>query len=112
MSRKTLLTRLALSIGALAFLPAAALAQDSAASVLKRASAAMGDPKTIRYVGEGTGWSFGQAYQPGMAWPKIDIQSQARTINYDTGSMREEIAFSRAAAAVIRSPARRATTST
>ena len=95
MSRKTLLTWLTLSIGALAFIPGGALAQDSAASVLKRASAALGDPKTIRYVAEGTGWTFGQAYKPGMAWPKIDIQSQARTINYDTGSMREEIAFSR-----------------
>ena len=112
---KTLLTGLALSTGAVAFVPGAALAQDSAASVLKRASAAMGDPKTIGYVGEGTGWTFGQAYKPGTAWPKIDIQSQARTINYDTGSMREEIAFNRAEpreAAAIRSPARRASTST
>ena len=55
----------------------------------------MGAPNTIRYSGEGTGWTFGQAYKPGMAWPKIDIQSQARTINYSTGSMREEIAFNR-----------------
>jgi glyoxylase-like metal-dependent hydrolase (beta-lactamase superfamily II) len=86
---------LTLSIGALAFVPAAALAQDSAAAVLKRTSAAMGAPNTIRYAGEGTGWTFGQAYKPGMPWPKIDIQSQARTINYATGSMREEIAFSR-----------------
>jgi glyoxylase-like metal-dependent hydrolase (beta-lactamase superfamily II) len=72
-----------------------ALAQDSAAAVLKRASAAMGAPKTIRYSGEGTGWTFGQAFQAGKAWPKIDIQSQTRTLNYASGSMREEIAFSR-----------------
>ena len=72
-----------------------ALAADSAAAVLKRASATMGAPKTIRYSGEGTGWTFGQAFQPGKAWPKIDIQSQARTLNYASGSMREEIAFSR-----------------
>ena len=96
MSRKTLLARLALSIGALTLLPGAAPAQDSAAAVLKRASAAMGAPNTIRYSGEGTGWTFGQAYKPGMRWPKIDIQSQARTINYATGSMREEMAFNRA----------------
>jgi glyoxylase-like metal-dependent hydrolase (beta-lactamase superfamily II) len=55
----------------------------------------MGAPNTIRYAGEGTGWTFGQAYKPGMPWPKIDIQSQARTINYATGSMREEMAFNR-----------------
>ena len=95
MSCKTLFSRLTLSIGALTFLPGAALAQDSAAAVLKRASAAMGAPNTIRYAGEGTGWTFGQAFKPGMPWPKIDIQSQARTINYATGSMREEMAFNR-----------------
>jgi glyoxylase-like metal-dependent hydrolase (beta-lactamase superfamily II) len=55
----------------------------------------MGAPNTIRYAGEGTGWTFGQAYKPDMPWPKIDIQSQARTINYATGSMREEMAFNR-----------------
>ena len=71
------------------------LAADSAAAVLKRASAAMGAPKTIRYSGDGIGWTYGQAFQPGKAWPKIDIQSQVRTLNYANGSMREEIAFSR-----------------
>jgi glyoxylase-like metal-dependent hydrolase (beta-lactamase superfamily II) len=95
MFRRTLLIGLTLSTSALAFVPGAALAQDSAAAVLKRASAAMGAPNTIRYAGEGTGWTFGQAYKPGMPWPKIDIQSQARTINYSTGSMREEMAFNR-----------------
>jgi glyoxylase-like metal-dependent hydrolase (beta-lactamase superfamily II) len=56
----------------------------------------MGEPKTLRYVAEGTGFSFGQAYVPGMPWPKITVHSQIRTINYDTGSMREEITLSRA----------------
>jgi len=96
MSRSTLVTGLALSIGALAFIPQAGLAQDSAAAVLKRASAAMGDAKTIRYAGEGTGYSFGQAYKPGMPWPKITVHNQTRTINYATGSMRDEITLSRA----------------
>ena len=95
MSRHALLIKVTLTFAALAFVPGAALAQESAAGVLKRASAAMGDPKSIRYAGEGTGWTFGQAWKPGTAWPKIDIQSQARTINYESGSMREEIAFSR-----------------
>jgi glyoxylase-like metal-dependent hydrolase (beta-lactamase superfamily II) len=96
MSRSTLVTRLALTIGALALLPQAGLAQDSAAAVLKRASAAMGDPKTIRYAGDGTGYSFGQAYRPGGPWPKITVHNQTRTINYTTGSMRDEITLSRA----------------
>lgn len=95
MFHNKLLTGLALSVGAAALVPQAALAQDSAAAVLKRSSAAMGAPNSIRYAGDGTGWTFGQAYMPGQPWPKIDIQSQARTINYATGSMRDEIAFSR-----------------
>ena len=95
MSGSKLFTTLSLSAAALAFVPSTAFAQDSAAGVLKRASAAMGEPRSIRYAGEGTGWTFGQAWKPGMPWPKIDIQSMARTINYTNSSMHEEIAFSR-----------------
>ena len=73
-----------------------AVAADDAAAVLKRAAAAMGEPKTIRYVTEGTGFTYGQAFVPGMAWPKITVHSQIRSINYDTASMREEITLSRA----------------
>jgi glyoxylase-like metal-dependent hydrolase (beta-lactamase superfamily II) len=96
MSCKMLLAGLALSTGAIALSPGTALAQDSAAAVLKRASSAMGAPNTIRYAGEGTGWSFGQAYMPGQPWPKITVHNQTRTINYATSSMREEITLSRA----------------
>ena len=52
--------------------------------------------KSIRYTAEGTGYAFGQAFTPGMPWPKITVHSQIRTINYDTASMREEITLSRA----------------
>ena len=86
---------LAVALVSLSFLPAAAFAAESAAAVLKRVAAAMGEPQSIRYSGEGTGWTFGQAWKAGGAWPKIDIQSQTRTLNYANGSMREEIAFSR-----------------
>lgn len=92
---KILIARLGLSCAALAFFPAPALADD-AAGVLRRAAAAMGEPKTIRYVTEGAGYTFGQAFTPGMPWPKITVHSQIRTINYDTASMREEITLSRA----------------
>ncbi len=80
---------------ALALAPAHVLASDASA-VLKRAAAAMGEPKTMRYVTEGTGYTFGQAFTPGMPWPKITVHSQIRSINFDTGSMREEITISRA----------------
>ena len=52
-----------------------AVAADDAAAVLRRAAAAMGEPKTIRYVAEGTGFTYGQAFVPGMAWPKITVHS-------------------------------------
>ncbi len=94
MRHTALFTRVTLSIAALAFV-SGAIAQDSAVAVLKRASAAMGEPRTIRYTAEGTGWTFGQAFKPGMPWPKTDIQSLTRTMNYANSSMREEIAFSR-----------------
>ena len=100
MSHKSSLTRLlkgtAVSAAALAFIPGAAFAQD-AAGVLKRAAGAMGagDLKSIRYAGEGTGYSFGQAFKPGMPWPKINVHSQIKTINYETASMRDEITLSR-----------------
>jgi glyoxylase-like metal-dependent hydrolase (beta-lactamase superfamily II) len=64
---------------------------------LKRAAAAMGadQVKTLRYSGDGTGWTFGQAYTAGGAWPKITVHSVIRTINYDTAAMREEIVLGR-----------------
>jgi len=90
-----LLTGLALPAAALAFIPGTAVSQE-AEGVLRRAASAMGDPKSIRYAGEGTGWSFGQAFKPGMPWPKINVHSQTRTINYETASMNDEITLSRA----------------
>lgn len=94
----TFLNKLALSAVALAFIPGAAWSLE-AAGVLKRASGVMGaaDLKSIRYAGEGIGYTFGQAYKPGLPWPKINIHSQIRTINYEAASMREEIVLSRAA---------------
>lgn len=95
MRRNVLLAGLVLA--AAGFIPAAALSLE-ADGVLRRASGAMGerDLKSIRYAAEGVGYTFGQAYKPGTPWPKIDVHSQIRTINYDTASMREEITLSRA----------------
>ncbi len=88
---------LLMSAAALAFAPGAAFAQDASAA-LKRASDAMGagELKSIRYAGEGTGFTYGQAFKPGMRWPKINVHSEIRTINYETSSMRDEITLSRA----------------
>jgi glyoxylase-like metal-dependent hydrolase (beta-lactamase superfamily II) len=67
-------------------------------ALLKRVSQAMGaEPvQSLKYTAEGTGYAFGQAYVPDMPWPIFTVHSQVRTINYETGSMREEITISRA----------------
>ena len=67
-------------------------------ATIARANQAMGgnNLKSIRYSAEGTGYTFGQAFVPTAAWPKITVHAQARSINYDTGSMRDEITLSRA----------------
>ena len=81
----------------LAFISFPAGAEDAEA-LLKRVASAMGvsDVKTLRYATEGTGYAFGQAFVPSSAWPKYTVHSQVRTINYETGSMREDFTLSRA----------------
>ena len=75
--------------------PAIAMAAEPA---LERAATAMGASglKSIRYSGDGVGYTFGQAYKPGLAWPKITVRSFVRSVNYETGSMRDEVLFARA----------------
>ncbi len=75
----------------------AAAAADPA---LERAATALrvNDLKTVRYAGDGIGWTFGQPYRPTEPWPKIRLNAWARTINYETGAMREEIVLTRAEA--------------
>ncbi|NDZ14367.1 MBL fold metallo-hydrolase [Variovorax sp. WS11] len=70
----------------------------SAGDALARASATMGEAqaKRLRYVAEGVGYTFGQAYKPGAPWPRITLHSYTRTIDYDSGAMRDEIVLSRA----------------
>jgi hypothetical protein len=60
MLRNISLTRLAPALAALAIIPCYAFAAD-AAGVLNRASNAMGagDLKSIRYAGDGIGFTFG-----------------------------------------------------
>ena len=86
-----------IGVAALAGLSTPAWAADAA---LERAVAASraNDVKSIRYTADGIGYTFGQAYKPGQPWPKIRINSFVRTINYDTGAMREEIVLTRAEA--------------
>ena len=71
---------------------------ESADSVLQRANTAMGGAalRSIAFSGSGTGATFGQAYQPGMAWPKITYSSFSRIADYENAAFREDAARSRA----------------
>lgn len=72
--------------------------QASAGDALQRAERAMGGAglKTLRYSASGTGAIFGQAHQPGMAWPKVNVSSLVRLHDYDNAAYRQDQAISRA----------------
>ena len=82
---------------AVVLLPVKAFSLD-AAGVLRRASDAMGatDLRSLRYVGSGIGASFGQAFKPGGAWPKINLSRYVRSIDYETAALSEETTATRA----------------
>ena len=76
----------------------ASVPTESAEAVLKRADIAMGGNalRSISFAGSGTGATFGQAFRPGMAWPKITYSSFSRVADYDNAAFREDAARSRA----------------
>lgn len=67
-------------------------------AVLRQADAAMGGTqlRTLRYAASGTGATYGQAYVPGTAWPRINIPSYARWIDYENAALREDSVRTRA----------------
>src|SRR6478672_13067447 len=62
-------------------------------SVLDSAQKAMGNPKSIQYSGTGMNAFFGQALTAGKEWPRRDLTSYTRAINYDQKSSKEEMSF-------------------
>jgi glyoxylase-like metal-dependent hydrolase (beta-lactamase superfamily II) len=71
-------------------------AQD-AAGVLRKASVAMGadNLNTLRYAASGTGASFGQAFKPDTAWPKLNVANFVRQIDYQAPAIMEDVMRSR-----------------
>ena len=93
------LGRSALYAAAVATLASCAnLPQEGASAALQRANAAMGGSalKSISFAGTGTGATFGQAYLPGQAWPKITYSSFLRVADYENAAFREDAARTRA----------------
>ena len=76
----------------------AALSSVEPRAALARADQAIGgmNLKSIRFAGSGTAGVFGQAYQPGMAWPKTNLTSFVRVADYENAALRQDIAQNRA----------------
>ena len=74
-------------------LTAGPTAAQDAHSVLQAASKAMGvdEMTTIQY--SGTGWvgAVGQNFEPTMDWPRLELSSYTRTIDFDSLSSTEEM---------------------
>ena len=73
-------------------LPRAAYAQDARAT-LESAARALGAPglKSIEITGSGSSFALGQSYVPGAPWPRFNLKSFTRTVNYETASMRDDL---------------------
>jgi len=72
---------------ALALLPRLGNGQESKA-VLDNVAKAMGDVKSLQYTGNGAYFFLGQSVAPGTPWPRFNLKTFTRTINYDTPAMR------------------------
>jgi glyoxylase-like metal-dependent hydrolase (beta-lactamase superfamily II) len=81
--------KLCLAIG----LTVSALLAQDAKTVLQNAEKAMGSVKSIQYSGTGMNAFFGQALTAGKEWPRRDLTSYSRTLNYDQKSASEEFVF-------------------
>ena len=68
-----------------------------AKAVLQRASLALGADTvhTLRFDGRGSGGTFGQAWQPGVAWPGLSYSTLTRWADYDNTAFREDFGRSR-----------------
>lgn len=65
----------------------------TATSVLQAAQKTMGNPNSIQYSGTGMNAFVGQALAAGQEWPRRDLASMTRTINYEQRSGRAELGF-------------------
>lgn len=62
-------------------------------SVLESVQKAMGNPASIQYSATGVNAFFGQALGVGKEWPRRELTSYTRTINYPQKSSSEQITF-------------------
>ncbi len=88
---------LALITAVLLCLPLPAAAQDARAT-LQNAARALGvdQVKSLTFTASGVSFAAGQSATPGAAWPRFNIPTFSRSVNYETASLRDEQVRSRA----------------
>jgi glyoxylase-like metal-dependent hydrolase (beta-lactamase superfamily II) len=62
-----------------------------AKAVLDGVTKAMGDVKSLQYTGSGSNNAVGQSAAPGVPWPRFNVKSYTRAVNYDTASMQDTL---------------------
>src|SRR2546421_2240280 len=84
------LTTIVLSV---MFVYAAAQLAAQQADAVKAAAASLGADrlKTLQFTASGANFSVGQNFTPSEPWPRVTVKSYTASINYDTGSMRQEL---------------------
>ena len=88
---------LALITAILLCLPLPAAAQDARATLQNAARALGADQvKSFIYTASGVNFAPGQSATPGAAWPRFNIPTFSRSVNYETASLRDEQLRSRA----------------
>jgi glyoxylase-like metal-dependent hydrolase (beta-lactamase superfamily II) len=66
-----------------------AMAQD-AKTVLEAAIKNMGDIKSAQYSGSGAQFNLGQSVSPDTPWPRVELKSFTRAVDYDKQASRNE----------------------
>jgi glyoxylase-like metal-dependent hydrolase (beta-lactamase superfamily II) len=85
-------TALALTAALLLATPLTATAQDARATLAAAATALGADAvKSLEYSGSGINFALGQSGAPGQPWPRFNVKSFTRSVNYETASLRDEI---------------------
>jgi glyoxylase-like metal-dependent hydrolase (beta-lactamase superfamily II) len=88
---------LALITVVLLCLPVSAVAQDARATLQGAARSLGADSlKSFTYTASGVNFAIGQSAVPGAAWPRFNIPTFSRAVNYETASLRDEQVRSRA----------------
>ncbi len=80
-----------LILASLAILPVIVSAQDASAA-LRAVSRAMGGENvaSIQYSGHGARFTLGQNVNPGVAWPRVELKSYSRLVDFGEMGGREE----------------------